>query len=70
MLQGYLGAWLRGERQLDDPELRAFIRRYQRKALVKGRARAVAEIERRQEAIFTGGNPLVRATSLEGSPRT
>ncbi len=70
MLQGYLGAWLRGERQLDDPELRAFIRRYQRKALVKGRARAVAEIERRQEAIFTGGKPLVRATSLEGSPRT
>ena len=26
MLQGYFGAWLKGERQLDDPELRAFIR--------------------------------------------
>ena len=36
---------LRRERQLDDPELRAFIRRYQRRALVVGRARAVAEIE-------------------------
>lgn len=45
MLQGYLGAWMRGARQLDDPELRAFIRRYQRQALLKGRARAVAEIE-------------------------
>lgn len=47
MLQGYLGAWWRGERQLDDPELRAFIRAYQRRALTVGKARAVAEIEAR-----------------------
>jgi len=45
MLQGYLGAWIRGERQLGDPELRAFIRAYQRRALWVGRAKAVAEIE-------------------------
>ncbi len=45
MLQGYLGAWLRGEKQLDDPELRAFIRAYQRRALRVGRAQAVTEIE-------------------------
>ncbi|MEL6417051.1 MAG: glycosyltransferase family A protein [Pseudomonadota bacterium] len=45
MLQGYLGAWLRGERRLDDPELIAFIRAYQRRALRVGKARAVAEIE-------------------------
>ncbi len=45
MLHGYFGAMLRGARQLDDPELRAFIRRYQRRALCVGRARAVAEIE-------------------------
>lgn len=45
MLQGYLGAWLRGERQLDDPDLVAFIRAYQRRALRVGKARAVAEIE-------------------------
>lgn len=45
MLQGYLGAWLRGTKQLDDPELRAFIRAYQRRALLVGRTRAVAEIE-------------------------
>ena len=45
MLQGYFGAWLRGTKQLDDPELRAFIRAYQRRALLVGRTRAVAEIE-------------------------
>ena len=45
MAQGYVAAWLRGERQLDDPELRRFIRKYQRRALLKGKARAVAEIE-------------------------
>lgn len=45
MLQGYLGAWLRREKQLDDPELRAFIRTYQRRAMRVGRARAIAEIE-------------------------
>ena len=45
MAQGYFGAWMRGERQLDDPELRAFIRSYQRRALRVGKARAVAEIE-------------------------
>jgi hypothetical protein len=45
MLQGYAGAWLRGEKRLDDPELRAFIRSYQRRALVAGRSKAVAEIE-------------------------
>lgn len=45
MVQGYVGAWLRGEKQLEDPELRAFIRSYQRRALRVGRAQAVAEIE-------------------------
>ena len=45
MVRGYFGAWLRREKQLDDPELRAFIRAYQRRALRVGRARAVAEIE-------------------------
>ncbi len=43
MLQGYFGAWLRKEAQLNDPELRAFIRRYQRRALLVGRQKAVAE---------------------------
>ncbi|MBT8424310.1 MAG: glycosyltransferase [Silicimonas sp.] len=51
-LQGYVGAWMRGDRQHDDPELRAFIRAYQRKALFKGKSRAVAEIEARQATAF------------------
>jgi biofilm PGA synthesis N-glycosyltransferase PgaC len=45
MAQGYLGAWLRSERQLDDPALMAFIRAYQRRSLRVGKARAIAEIE-------------------------
>lgn len=54
MLWGYLGGWWRGDRQLDDPELRAFIRTYQRRALLKGRARAIAEIEAERADLFTG----------------
>ena len=47
-IQGYLGAWLRRETQHGDAELRRFIRAYQRRALIVGKARAVAEIEARQ----------------------
>ena len=43
---------LKGERKLDDPELRTFIRRYQRQILTKGRARAMAEIEAAQAHLF------------------
>lgn len=46
MMQGYLEAWLRREKRHEDAELRAFIRKYQSRALFKGKARAVAEIER------------------------
>lgn len=45
MMQGYLGAWMRGEDQHADTELRAFIKSYQRRALRVGKARAVAAIE-------------------------
>jgi biofilm PGA synthesis N-glycosyltransferase PgaC len=45
MLAGYLGAWWRGDPQHADAGLRAFVRAYQRRALVVGKARAVAEIE-------------------------
>lgn len=51
-LQGFVGAWARGDKQHDDPELRAFIRAYQRKALFKGKSRAVAEIEAAQAEVF------------------
>lgn len=52
MLQGYVQAWMRRDRQLDDPELVAFIRAYQRRALTKGKAGAVAEIEAERAALF------------------
>ncbi|WP_299832305.1 glycosyltransferase family 2 protein [uncultured Roseobacter sp.] len=45
MLVGYLGAWMRGAERHGDQDLIAFIRAYQRRALVVGKARAVAEIE-------------------------
>lgn len=48
MLQGYFGALLRGDRRLEDPDLRRFIRKYQRRTLLVGRNRAVAEIEANQ----------------------
>jgi poly-beta-1,6-N-acetyl-D-glucosamine synthase len=51
MMQGYLGAWLRGTKQHEDAELRAFIRTYQRRALRVGKAQAVAEIEAERVAI-------------------
>jgi glycosyltransferase involved in cell wall biosynthesis len=52
--QGYLGAWLRREKQLDDPELRRFIRAYQRRALFAGKAKAIAEQEAEQAALWRG----------------
>jgi hypothetical protein len=56
MVQGYFAAWLKGAPRLDDPELVAFIRAYQRKALRVGRSRAVAEIEEERAALFSGRN--------------
>jgi hypothetical protein len=58
MLQGYLGAWLRGARQLDDPELVAFIRAWQRRALRVGKARAVAEVEAERASLWPGHVPV------------
>ncbi len=54
MAQGYLSAWIQGAPQLDDPELVDFIRNYQRKALRKGKSRAVAEIEAECAERFAG----------------
>ena len=51
-LQGYIGAWWRGDAQHDDPELRRFVRSYQRRALIRGKAGAAAEIEKAGAARF------------------
>ncbi len=55
MLQGYVGAWLKGARQLDDPELRAFIRAYQRRALRVGKARPWPRSTRRKQERWPPG---------------
>lgn len=51
-LQGFVAAWWRGDAQFDNPEIRAFIRAYQRNALFKGKARSVADIEASRAAVF------------------
>ena len=55
MLQGFFGAMLKGERQLDDPELRQFIHRYQRRVLLRGRARAMKETDAAQARFWEAG---------------
>jgi len=54
MLQEFFGAMIAGEHRLDDPELRRFIRRYQRRVLLKGRTRAVEETEAAQADAWMG----------------
>lgn len=54
MLQGFFGAMLKGNRQHGDPELRAFIRNYQRRALLKGKAAVIAEIEDERTSRWIG----------------
>lgn len=58
MFQGYAAAWWRKDRQLDDAELRAFIRQYQRRALVKGKSKAIAEIEENRKPLFLNRGSL------------
>ncbi|MEM9755876.1 MAG: glycosyl transferase family 2, partial [Pseudomonadota bacterium] len=55
MFWGYVQSWLKGARRLDDAELVAFIRRYQRRALVVGKTRATAEVEAARASAWSGG---------------
>jgi len=56
MLYGYARAWLRRAPQLNDPDLRAFIRSYQRQALFMGKSGAIATIEARQRPHWAPGS--------------
>lgn len=47
MMQGYLSAWMNGADQHEDEALKRFIRRWQRRALLKGKSRATRELETR-----------------------
>ena len=55
MLAGYFGALARGAPRHPDAELRAFVRAYQRRALLRGKARAVAEIEAERAGLVAAG---------------
>jgi glycosyltransferase involved in cell wall biosynthesis len=46
MLWGWLKSALQGKSRYDDPEFRRFLRRYQRRALLLGKKRAIEEIHR------------------------
>ena len=61
MLWGFARAWLQGAPRHADAELRAFVRAYQRRALTRGKARAVAEIEARHAALWQGVPPGLRS---------
>lgn len=52
MFQGYIVAWLRGERQIDDLDLRRFIRAYQRRALRVGKSKATAELDQQGSIVW------------------
>ncbi len=47
MVWGWLRSRLRGEPRFDDPEFRLFLRRYQWRALMVGKRRAITEIQER-----------------------
>lgn len=46
ILWGWLRSALRGKPRYEDPEFRAFLRRYQRRALLVGKKQAIEEIDR------------------------
>ena len=60
MLWGYVAAWVRRVPQHGDTELRAFIRAYQRRALFRGKARAVSDIEAERAAMWADIPSAVR----------
>lgn len=49
---GYVRAALKGSPQQQDSELRAFIRQYQRRALIAGKSKATAEVVTRQTPVW------------------
>ena len=49
MMWGYLESMFKGRPRLEDPEFRAFLRRYQRDCLLLGKKRATARLDARQE---------------------
>jgi len=63
MLWGWIDAWLRGAKQLDDPGLVRFIRRFQTRSLFVGKRRATAELNAEQNAVWDPQRPPREARS-------
>ncbi len=57
MLYGYFRSALARRPRYGDAEFRRFLRRYQRSCLLKGKARATAELEARQAPRWSPGSP-------------
>lgn len=57
MLAGYLRSMARREPRYGDPEFRRFVRQSQRAFLLKGKRKAIAELDARQGAMFERGHP-------------
>jgi len=55
MWVGYVQAMMQRRSRYDDPEFRAFLRRYQRDCLLKGKARATNELDSRQRVAWQQG---------------
>jgi biofilm PGA synthesis N-glycosyltransferase PgaC len=49
MLWGWIKSALQGKARYEDPEFRSYLRRYQMRALLVGKKRAIAEIDRSRE---------------------
>lgn len=52
MWWGYVKSALEGVERYDDPKLREFVHEYHKSCLLKGKARATAELNRRQAAVW------------------
>jgi glycosyltransferase involved in cell wall biosynthesis len=57
MWWGYVRSMLKTESQLDDPEFRKFLRRYQWNCLFKGKNRATEELDEKQKSVWDPSKP-------------
>jgi hypothetical protein len=44
MMWGWIESWLQKKPRFENPEFRAYLRRYQRRAMLVGKARAIREL--------------------------
>ncbi len=65
MLQGYFKSMIQRSPRYGDEEFRRFLRRYQWSVLVKGKAKAVADLNRRQAELWNPG-----ATEMADHPES